>query len=72
MAQEYEASIEELKGEVKARGALVEQQGGRLREMEERIETMGADRQVTQLRTQLEANPNPNPNPSPNPNPNGR
>ena len=42
--------------------------------MEERIETMGADRQVTQLRTQLEANPNPNPNPNPtpNPNPNGR
>jgi len=26
MAQEYEASIEELKGEVKARGSLVEQQ----------------------------------------------
>ena len=49
MAQEYEASIEELKAEVKARGALVEQQGSRMREMEEKIEAMGADRQVTQL-----------------------
>ena len=54
MAQQYEASIEELKGEVKARGALVEQQGVRLRELEEKIETVGADRQVTQLRGQLE------------------
>ena len=46
MAQEYEASIEELKGELKARGSLVEQQAAKLLELEEKIEALGADRQV--------------------------